>query len=185
MAEKMILIPQDAVQKIHGDQTNMKVLDKEMSAILNSKINDSDKWKKYNQILQRYLHFSGERRKPVELPVSSDKTDFLRESLMSTVPVKYKQKAMHCYELLKSLNHVSWDQSGVVTIKGTRIPGSDIIELINDDLRYRKNSEPEGWRQFAKALADLNVSKKIIGNQERFLDQTGAGFKWTSFRFSR
>jgi hypothetical protein len=187
MAEKMILIPQDAVQRMHGDQTNMKSLDKEMSTILSSKMNDSEKWKKYNQVLQRYLHYSGERRKPVELAVNSEKKDFILESLISTVPVMYKRKALHCFELLKTSNLVSWDTSGVVSIKGTRIPGSHIVELINDVLRYRKNSEPEGWRPFAKALADLNVSKEIIGNKDRIFsqEQTGSGYKWTCYRFKR
>jgi hypothetical protein len=190
MAEKMILIPQDAVQRMHGDQTNMKSLDKEMSIILQSKMSDADKWKKYNQVLQRYLHISGERRKPVELSMSHSKTDLLKESLMSTVPAQYKRKAMGFYDFLLSSNLVSWDESGVVSIKGTLIPDSHIVELINDVLRYRKSVEPVGWMPFAKALADLNVSKEIVGNKVRFAymhntEQEGSGLKWCTYRFTR
>ena len=47
---------------------------------------------------------------------------------------------------------------------GKSIPGSNIIDLVNDVIRHRKGSEPTGWQAFA----DMNIPQDVIGNRERW-----------------
>ena len=47
------------------------------------------------------------------------------------------------------------------------IPGSNVVDLVNDALRHRKNFNPHGWRLFAKALSDVNIPEGIVRNENR------------------
>jgi len=190
MADKMILVPHDEVQRLQGNQTSVNALDKEMAAILKLKLSDSEKWTRYNQALQRYMHITGEQREPVKLTVTEkQKSDGIKEGLIDSVPDTYKRKAIYLFERLKSSSNVRWNDSGEVFINGVMFEGSNIIDLINDVLRYRKNFNPLAWRQFSTALKKLNISKDIIGNNDRgyyMQSQTGSGaksVKWESFKF--
>ena len=53
-------------------------------------------------------------------------------------------------------------------IYGKSIPGSNIIDLVNDVIRHRKGSEPTGWQAFAEGLRDMNIPQDVIGNRERW-----------------
>ena len=46
---------------------------------------------------------------------------------------------------------------------GQPIPGSNIIDLVNDVLRHRKGIEPTGWETFAEGLRETE-----IGNRDRW-----------------
>ena len=181
----MILIPQDAVQRLKGDKTDVTALDKEMTNILkNNKLSDTEKWKLYNQTLQRYLHVTDQHRKTIEIAMTTaEDPTLLQDALKSTVPKKYQSKAMQLYVILRRSKDISWSQNGEVTIKGTKIPHSHIVELINDVLRHRKNIEPTGWKDFSILLKDLNVGSEIVGNTQRY--QQGSGIVWHSYKFKK
>ena len=77
---KMIVIPQELLERLQsptsGHQSSPEVkrsyksLDDEMEEIRNNKkIEDSEKWKLYNQVLQRFLNIASNKRKPVNLPI--------------------------------------------------------------------------------------------------------------------
>ena len=53
-----------------------------------------------------------------------------------------------------------------MVFEGRTIPGTNVIDLINDFLRQRKNFNPAGWQLFAKALGRMNVPEGIIRNEE-------------------
>ena len=63
---------------------------------------------------------------------------------------------------------MSWDDGGTVKLYGTSIPGSNIIDLVNDVIRHHKGSEPTGWQAFAEGLRDMNIPQDVIGNRERW-----------------
>ena len=44
---------------------------------------------------------------------------------------------------------------------------SNVIDLVNDALRHRKNFNPRGWRLFAKVLGDFNIPEGIVRNENR------------------
>lgn len=159
-----------------------------MNNVLNSKIADNDKWLEYNQVLQRYLHFIGKNRQPLNIrlhDISSStpsaktfteekvvKSEVKHERLpedeiLSTVPQKYRKKADNFIRLLNKSGDLAWDTKGVVSIKGEIIPQSNIVDLLNDALRARKTSNPHGWEQFAGVIKEINVPHELIGNPKR------------------
>lgn len=199
---KMLLIPQEAYQRFDNEPLNK--LDKEMSLILqDTTLSDIDKWTKYNAVLQQFLHISQENRKPVQLPITESEPikvqekvvlpDTLEDVLISTVPLQFKRKAEQLYSLLKKSSDLEWTNDGALKIKGNLIRGANLVDLVNDVLRSRKKVNPEGWRDFALALRDLNVPQEFVGNKLRWNymhAQRGSGhpvkrLKWTSFSFKK
>ena len=67
-------------------------------------------------------------------------------------------------QLVKKLNEnkdlITWDGKVQLIYEREPVPGSNVIDLFNDAPRYRKNFNPQGWRLFAKALSDVNVSEE-------------------------
>jgi hypothetical protein len=51
-----------------------------------------------------------------------------------------------------------------MVFKGRSVPSTNIVDLVNDYLRQRKNFNPEGWELFSKVLGHLNVPKGIVRN---------------------
>ena len=66
-----------------------------------------------------------------------------------------------------SKNKISWEDDGTVVIDNEKIPGSNIVDLVNDLLRPLKRNEPIGWENFAKALKDIKIPLTYIGNPKR------------------
>ena len=74
---KLVLVPSEIAEKFNSKPLNE--MDEEMQNIFRSSDNDSIKWKKYSQVLQRYLHFKKEQNAPIELgimPSLSSSTQF-------------------------------------------------------------------------------------------------------------
>ena len=58
---------------------------------------------------------------------------------------------------------MSWDEQATVKLYGQPVPGSDMIDLVNDVLRHRKGIEPTGWQSFAEGLRRFNIPLDIVG----------------------
>ena len=171
--KKMILVPHESVARLNDptpstSHTQMSALDTEMNYILRKQYaDDSEKWKKYNEALQRFLHFSKESQKPVSIEIESilgEKKDtgdpnlnsVIRQRLASVLPRTYKDQAVKIHDYLAvDGTPITWDSNGVISIKGTAIPHSNIIDLISDLTRNRKNFEPQGMSQFIQTLLHI------------------------------
>ena len=112
----MILVPHESVARLNDptpstSHTQMSALDTEMNYILRKQYADaSEKWKKYNEALQRYLHFSKESHKPVSIEIASildEKKDtvadsnlnsVIRQRLSSVLPKTYKDQAVKIHD---------------------------------------------------------------------------------------
>ncbi|KAK3917558.1 UPF0291 protein [Frankliniella fusca] len=177
--KKMILVPHESVARLNDPtpsttETPLSALDSEMQNIMRKKYtDDSLKWKLYNEALQRYLHFKGEQTKPVEILISSvngeeNETTSIREQLAEALPKTYKAAAFRLYDYLsRADSKVTWDSSGVVSLNNQPVPHSNIINLITDLTRARKNFEPIGKENFVKALSLTNISLELIPNEKR------------------
>ncbi|KAK3933024.1 Putative uncharacterized transposon-derived protein [Frankliniella fusca] len=177
--KKMILVPHESVARLNDPTpsttvTQLNTLDREMEKIMRKKYaDDSLKWKLYNEALQRYLHFNGEQTKPVEISISSvngeeNETTSIREQLAEALPKTYKAAALRLYDYLsRADSKVTWDSSGVVSLNNQPVPHSNIIDLISDLTRSRKNFEPIGKENFVKALSLTNIPLELIPNEKR------------------
>ena len=92
----------------------------------------------------------------------------LHDQILQSVPKTMQRKAELLLGMIKNNNNLTWDEQGVVSYKGKRIHGSNIIDLINDTIRQRKGIEPRGWKTFSKALHESNISQEVIGNTSRW-----------------
>ncbi|KAH9629435.1 hypothetical protein HF086_013349 [Spodoptera exigua] len=97
--------------------------------------------------------------------------------ILSLIPKTYNKKGESLLNLIGiSKSKIRWDNEGTVIIDNEKIPGSNIVDLINDSLRPLKKSDPVGWDRFAKALKDIKVPLTYIGNPKRceFINQLQA-----------
>ena len=210
-ARKMVLIPSDRVEQIQKQQqipttqslqqdvsnftfpttqtpgNTINRLDSEMSQILYSPYckDEREKWKMYQQVLQRFLFFTGDKRKPllteaeieknseekVQVGDTVDETILPVEDIVDSVPKSYKAKSELLLQQLQKPNIKSrfkWDRGGNVFIDGFRLEGSTIVDLINDAVRHRKTVYLPGRRQFAAFLRDISVPREFVGNESYF-----------------
>lgn len=185
-ARKMVLIPQESLQKM---QTNVKLkadqddlgsvqtvgdkfkrLDNEMKEILDSQTynTEGDKYKNFLQVLQRYLFLVDEKRKSSEAKKVGEQINGVSDDyIISSVPKVYQNKTKLLLNHLKNnKTRISWNDNGLVTIDGEKISSSNIIDLLNDAARARKKVKAIGRAQFAELLRSTETPNEFIGNEE-------------------
>ncbi|XP_044591455.1 uncharacterized protein LOC123269684 [Cotesia glomerata] len=104
------------------------------------------------------------------IPHHSSYEVIIDNSIIESVPKKLRS---NCARVLKRLRKaptalISWDDRGCVTIKGRKIPHSNITDLVNDIIRPRRQAKAIGRQQFAKVLQTLNIPREFIGNRAYF-----------------
>ena len=85
---------------------------------------------------------------------------------MDSVPTTMKKKARLLMSMLQDHPNLSWDEDGTVRLYGLPIPGSSIIDSVNDVLRQRKGIESTGRQPFAEGLRAMNVPQDFVGNKK-------------------
>lgn len=93
--KKMILVEPELLDRLksnngHISENAASRLDSEMQSILNSNLNDREKWTLYSQTLQRYLHAMEEDRRPLKLSILTDTED--ESSKLNKTEVPYKEE---------------------------------------------------------------------------------------------
>lgn len=158
---------------------NLSRLDTEMYAIIRSKkfTDEREKCKYYLQTLRRYLFFKDNERHAehgnteheideVEAMLSPLSDDAIVES----VPKVHAKKVRLLLKHWRSFdpNALKWDSTGQVLIDGKLVPGSNIVELVDDAIRKktRMDEAPAGRFQFAKFIGASETPVNLIGNKE-------------------
>lgn len=100
--------------------------------------------------------------------ILNNQTRYTSTEILSLIPKSYLKKGELLLNLISlSKNTIDWDNEGTVIINNEKIPGSNIVDLINDSLRSLKKSDPVGWEKFAEALNSIKVPLTYIGNPKR------------------
>ena len=164
---KFVLVPPELYSKLKKD--NLSAIDKHMHEILfDTELSDSEKWKLYSQCLQRYLHFFNEENKEVPLEIiekgvksdESPKISIDNQRLeINSFPEHCKVKGVILYNFIKSYKLMHWSKDGEVTIDGTKIVGSNIVDLIASSVGAGPVG-PTGKIQFLAALQKSNIPKR-------------------------
>lgn len=111
---------------------------------------------------------SDEEEKYEESTTSYGSPLYSTNQILSLIPKSYTKKGELLLNLISSSkNKISWEDDGTVVIDNEKIPGSNIVDLVNDLLRPLKRNEPIGWENFAKALKDIKIPLTYIGNPKR------------------
>ena len=79
-----------------------------------------------------------------------EKLDEIETDICDSVPATMKSRAIKKVKANKDI--IGWNEQGQMVFKGTIIPGTNIVDLVNDSLHQTKNFNPEGWELFSKAL---------------------------------
>ena len=123
----------------------------------------TDKAQKHGETLLKSQN-SLEKKKQKTGSPQTTKTDHtqsasvaLHDQILQSVSKTMKGKAELLLGMIKDNNNLTRDEQGIVSYKGKRIHGSNIIDLINDAIRQRKRVEPRGWKTFSKALHESNI----------------------------
>lgn len=157
-----------------------------------------DKADMYHQILRRYLkRFEQYKEKPLgtvnvkpivpefravsvtndggigesEAVSESKKPDQwgrIEREVMDSVPRKMQRKAERILQRLQHNPELKWNSQGEIEFQGQLVKNSNLVDLVNDVLRKRKNFEPRGWKTFATALQRINIPQDLIGHPERW-----------------
>lgn len=172
-AKKMLIVPVEEFQRTLSAQQNstnttVSQLDSEMLKLLNNKtLSDKDKWDQYQQVLQRFLHFATQNRKPVSIPIidTGDQNGVDIESIVNTFSKTYKHDAKNLLSaIVRRSDLISWDSNGAITIRGTYIPNSNIIDVIHDVVRMRKPVHPPGWSELMDVFLEMNIPSEFVTN---------------------
>ena len=186
---KMALVEPRLLKSLHENTTPQPPVDKilrdidaEMTSILGSDADVSEKVRLYNQVLLRYNEMSKTRAAkptpvvvmkadtvdneaaapPVETAAVGQSTE--PANIVGTLPKTLQEKGR---QLLSRLSTVAWNERGELMHEGVAIHGSNAVDLVHDLLRNRKTTDPVGWRQFANQMRAANVPMELVGNVAR------------------
>ena len=199
--KRMVLVPENTLERLQQRQQiltppvtqTLKNLDSEMTDILSSnQLDDEEKAKLYNQVLQRYLSYYNQRKgqalhvklttpKPMETPKpeasvqSQEPTtevetipSAVEEELIKSLPKLYKSGARQMLDKIKqNRDDLHWNEKEELVYENEPISGSHVVDFVNDILRHRKGFEPVGWSVFARGLARMNVPENLVRNPQR------------------
>ena len=186
---KMALVDQRLLKSLHENTTPQPPVDKilrdidaEMTSILGSDADVSEKLRLYNQVLLRYNEMTKTRAAkptpvvvmkadtvdneaaapPVETPAVGQSTE--PANIVGTLPKTLQEKGR---QLLSRLSTVAWNERDELMHEGVAIHGSNVVDLVHDLLRNRKTTDPVGGRQFANQMRAANVPMELVGNVAR------------------
>ena len=153
-------------------------LQKQMQSTLNrDDLSESEKAQTYGETLYRFQQAHKKaltKDVPETIKVGTMATDTveplqkINDRIVQSVPLQLRRKAQLLLDMLKDHPKMSWDEQGTLKYKGNTISGTNIIDLVNDVIRQRKQFEPTGWQTFSRGLKDINVPQDIIGNRQRW-----------------
>jgi hypothetical protein len=157
--------------------TQTSELQKDMGSVLHREdLSESEKAQLYGQTLQKFqlAHQKAVQPSPrvqqQEQPVQTETiSETMHDRIIDSVPVTMRRKAKLLLQMLKGHPNMSWNAQGNLEVQGKPIPGSNMIDLVNDVLRQRKGSTPRGWQEFSRGLKESNVPQEYVGNRQRWL----------------
>ncbi|CAH3152229.1 unnamed protein product [Porites lobata] len=170
--KRMVLVPENTLERLQQRQQiltppvtqTLRNLISEMTDILSSKeLDDEQKARLYNQVLQRYLTYYDQRKgQPLHVKISTPKavetpkpeeneqpseepvpekftSSAVEAEVMKSVPKIYKARARQLLDKIKEHQDVlHWNDKGELLYETKPIPGSHLVDLVKDTLRHRK-----------------------------------------------
>ena len=146
---KMLMQPpiRAPVNPIHR---SIVTLDDDMRAVLDRRnLSDDEKVRQYNQIFQCYLEYHDHLKTPSP---SKEANTVKEDEIIRTVPVKFRGRAEYLLKRIKREPNMHWNERGEFVHNGQVVKGSNIVDLVNDIMRHRKDFHPHGWQEFGRML---------------------------------
>ena len=111
---------------------------------------------------ERTMTSESDSATPSQQLIATDK------QIIDSVPKTMQNRAKLLIQKLKDHSDViSWNDHGQLVLEGSIVPNSNIVDLVSDVMRKRKDFNPEHSNTFAKALAKINVPEDYLRNPDR------------------
>lgn len=130
--------------------------------------------KKQTQVYRRPTHvtLSSANSLAEEVPRSGGVTadgaeDAIEKEIVASAPKNLQRQAQLLTRRIKDSGGFGWNALGELIVDGASIPGSNVVDLVNDALRKRKDNNPTGWKDFARKLREINVPSELVRNPDR------------------
>ncbi len=191
MARKMALVPAEfAAQNLLQQHTplapvlnQLSHLDQQMKSVLDDVTTTPDvKLGKYYSALRRYetlqdnaakvpvpVQILEKRAAPATEPLDQKELPVAEGEILEQVPRTQQKTAKLLLKYIKDNSNIKWNQNKELMVDGTRVPGSNIFDLVSDMTRNRKNpAAATGWQEFTDALIPQNIPEAAVGNKQRW-----------------
>ena len=108
------------------------------------------------------------------LPAEQRQSELLENEIVNSVPKQNQKQARLLMQRIKESSAMGWNARGELVVDGVPVQGSNIVDLVGDLVRKRKNFDPVGWQTLAEKLRDDNVPADLVRNPLR-LDYMRSG----------
>lgn len=151
----------------------------------NDDLPPDDKVKLYSNFLQQYLimrrkqrgvyiHPSGVTLKePVNLEENLESLERVEAQVIDSVPKTMQKYAKLLLDRVKQEPDLAWNARGELVVESQVVPQSNMVDLIGDLIRKRKDFNPPGWRELSRKLYEANVPQNLIRNPDRLAYMIG------------
>lgn len=184
-AKKYTLVPEESLSKHTPSPKQLSELDKEMSSVLNSSMNEYEKVQRYYEILQKKMNLENfnlpwtstveKQEEREQQHQHSDKKPTIKEEdyssiILNSVPTSFKRQAGTLLQLMGNRpDIIKWNDRGELFHRGQSLPNSNIADLFNLIFTNRKSVDVIGKTDFLKALKELNIPRYYIKNKNVML----------------
>jgi len=139
-------------------EKSLSALDTEIANTLDSDEPDDVKAKRYVMTLNRFK-FHEEIPKPSTNPIEK-----LEPTVLESLAPQQQYKAKRVLDLLKRSSEVDFNEQGELVYRQRKIPGSNILDLIEDLTRTKSTEAPVGWEALATSLKETKVPREVVKN---------------------
>ena len=173
------LVPEDVYQKLRASNdrpqppvappvSELETQRKRLFSVLDDpSMTSNQKVKSYHQTMQPYMDDYEKMVRPAALDPTApgDKTTKPREPvnvLMAGMPDSYKLPTKAFISYLEQNPKITWTNDGALALDGTKVPGSNLVDIVNYAVRKRRAvSEPIGWAPFNAFLKRNNAPQEF------------------------
>jgi hypothetical protein len=162
--KKMLLVDPALFERMKRGQNRVVAdVEKQMDKVMEADIPLRDKVREYNNALTQLNIIEDKIAPPPPPPPPPQQPPALEYDILESVPLTMRKRAKILIDRIK--HKVGWDERGQLIVQGRVVPGSHILDLVNDALRPRKRtSAPHGRSEFARELQHMGVPHEIVQN---------------------
>uniref|UniRef100_A0A6V7JJ81 Uncharacterized protein n=1 Tax=Bracon brevicornis TaxID=1563983 RepID=A0A6V7JJ81_9HYME len=94
---------------------------------------------------------------------------YAEELIINGLPKMFKGRGSGLLKFMKntdSTKRLTWNSQEEVILDGKKIDGSNIVDLVNDGVRFRKTFNPEGRVNFTRYLKSIKAPRDFAGNRK-------------------
>jgi hypothetical protein len=157
-AKKLMLIDPKMYRPSMRDKS-LSAIDIDIETTLLSDLPDDEKAKRYTATLKRFKAY--DEPKTEKTPA----IDHLETNVLQSIPPNQAYKAKRLLQNIKRERDFDWTEDGEMIYKQTKIPNSNIVDLMSDVLKTKSTDLPVGWEEFASGLG--KAPQELIANTER------------------